>query len=73
MIDPDADYENPQQWATLRFNQVKEFTFNTERDNDYMWQMNTKITKYNNWLYVEFESANLEITCESVDILEIHK
>jgi len=52
---------------------VKEFAFNSERGNDYMWQMNTKITKNNNWLNVEFESAHLDITCENVDVLEIHK
>ncbi len=73
LVDPDADYRNPEEWATLRFNGIKDFTFNTERGNDYIWQVNTKITKYNNWLQVEFESAHLEIICDTVDVLEIHK
>lgn len=73
LADPDADYDNPKEYATLRFNGVVRFTFDTECGSDYVWQLNSRIAKYNNWLVVEFESQGLQITCNDVDVLGITK
>lgn len=73
LVDPNADYDNPKQFATLRFNSIVEFDFNTETHNDYLWRLSTKLTQNGYYLVVELNGAHLEITCHDVDVISITK
>lgn len=73
LVDPDADYDNPKQFATLRFNNIVSFVFNTETYNDYLWDLSTRPSPNGQYLVVELNGAHIEITCHDVDVISITK
>lgn len=73
LVDPDADYEDPKCFVTLRFNNIHNLNFDTDRGNDYIWHITTKMTQYCNWLHIDFASVNLVIECDDADVLSVTK